>query len=111
MRLRCFTAAIVVPLVLAAAVATAAPPPASTAASGTLTFAPGERAKTIPISVVGDTSIEPDETFTVMLSGAVNARIATGIGTETIKNDDTAVPLTAGSYKGATQNGNYVFFT
>src|SRR5438045_2745525 len=32
MRLRCFTAAIVVPLVLAAAVATAATPPASTAA-------------------------------------------------------------------------------
>src|SRR5262249_60904812 len=45
------------------------------------------------------------------LSNPVNARIAKGTATATIKNDDTAVPITAGSYKGATQNGNYVFFT
>ncbi len=31
--------------------------------------------------------------------------------TGTITNDDTAAPVTAGDYKGATQNGNYVFFT
>jgi len=28
-----------------------------------------------------------------------------------IANDDTAVPVTPGSYQGATQNGNFVFFT
>jgi hypothetical protein len=28
-----------------------------------------------------------------------------------IANDDTATPVAAGSYQGATQNGNYVFFT
>jgi hypothetical protein len=82
-----------------------------TSASGTLTFRPGETAKTIPVSIIGDTSIELDETFSVTLSNPVNAKIARGAGTETIKNDDTATPVTAGSYKGSTQNGNYVFFT
>lgn len=81
------------------------------AASGSLTFGPGEREKTISIGVAGDTSIEPDETVTITLSGAVNATIARGTATGTIANDDTAVPVSAGSYKGTTQNGNFVFFT
>jgi hypothetical protein len=82
-----------------------------TAASGTLTLRPGETEKTIPVSVTGDTSIEPNETFTVTLSNPVNATIANGTATATINNDDTAVPVTPGSYKGSTQNGNFVFFT
>jgi Calx-beta domain len=82
-----------------------------TAASGTVTFRPGEKQKTIPISVVGDTSIEANETFTVTLSNAVNAKLAASTATVTITNDDTAVAISAGSYKGATQNGNFVFFT
>ena len=82
-----------------------------TAATGTLTFRPGEREKTIPVPVAGDTSIEPNETFAVTLSNPVNATIGQGSATATINNDDTAVPVTAGSYKGTTQNGNYVFFT
>jgi Calx-beta domain-containing protein len=82
-----------------------------TAASGTVTFRPGETQKTIPISIVGDTSIEANETLTVTLSNAVNAKIAAATATVTITNDDTAVAISAGSYKGATQNGNFVFFT
>jgi hypothetical protein len=82
-----------------------------TAASGTLVFRAGETEKTIPIALAGDTSIEQDETFTVELSTPVNAKIAKASATATIRNDDTAVPVTPGSYKGATQNGNYVFFT
>jgi hypothetical protein len=81
------------------------------AANGTLRFRPGETRMTIAISVFGDTNLEPDETVTVTLSNAVNAKISKATATATIKNDDTAVPITAGSYKGATQNGNYVFFT
>jgi hypothetical protein len=80
-------------------------------ARGTLTFRPGEREKTVPISVLGDVSIEANETFTVTLSNPVNASIAQGTATATIANDDTAVPVTPGSYQGATQNGNFVFFT
>lgn len=88
----------------------AASPSDYSAASGTLMFAKGQKAKTIAVSVIGDTAIEPNETFTVTLSAPVNAGIARGTATGTITNDDTAVPVTVGNYKGATQNGNYVFF-
>src|SRR5439155_17168571 len=59
------------------------------AASGTLTFNPGDTSKTITVTVNGDTKFEPDETFTVKLSGATNATIADGQGQGTIVNDDT----------------------
>jgi hypothetical protein len=59
-----------------------------TAATGTLTFAAGETTKTVTISVTGDTVVEPDETFTVNLSNAVNAAITVSVGTGTIQNDD-----------------------
>ena len=90
---------------------TAVAPSDYAAASGTLTFKPGEKAKSIQVSVVADLAIEQNETFTVTISSPVNATIATATATGTITNDDTAVPVTAGAYKGSTQNGNYVFFT
>jgi hypothetical protein len=58
------------------------------ATNGTLTFNIGETQKTITVRVNGDLANEPDETFTVGLSGAVGATIGTGIGTGTILNDD-----------------------
>ncbi len=61
-----------------------------TSASGTVTFAPGETSKTVTVTVTGDTTVESDETFTVVLSNPTNATIATGTGTGTITNDDTA---------------------
>jgi Calx-beta domain/RTX calcium-binding nonapeptide repeat (4 copies) len=82
-----------------------------TASSGSLTFAPGEASKTISVAVIGDTTREPDETFSVALSAPTNAVLGTASATGTIANDDVAVPITPGSYKGATQDGNYVFFT
>ena len=66
------------------------------AASGTLSFAPGETSKTIGVLVNGDTVIEPNETFTVTLSNAVGASIADGQATGTITNDDAnAAPVAA----------------
>ena len=41
-----------------------------TAASGTLTFAPGETAKTFAVPIKEDTLDEPDETVILRLSGA-----------------------------------------
>jgi len=58
------------------------------AANGTLTFRPGETVKEIAISVKGDRTAEPDETFTVELLNAVGASIADGVATATILNDD-----------------------
>ena len=73
---------------------TATAPGDYTATNGTLTFAPGDTSKTINVPVVGDTTVEGDETLTVTLSGAsggvgISRPTATGI----IKNDDT--PLAA----------------
>ena len=59
--------------------------------STTLTFAPGETTKTVDVTVHGDTTVEPDETFTVQLSNPVGAGIADGVGNGTIVDDD-AVP-------------------
>ena len=50
------------------------------AASGTLTFAPGETSKTITVPVIGDRLPEPNEYFAVNLSGPTNAGIADGQG-------------------------------
>ena len=90
---------------------TATTPSDYAAANGTLTFQPGQKVKSIPVSVVGDTAVERDETLTVALSSPVNAAIAQGSATGTITNDDTAVPVSPGAYRGATVNGDYVFFT
>ncbi len=55
-----------------------------------LVFAPGETGKTISIAVFGETLFEKgaDETFFVILGGAVNAAIADVQATGTILNDD-----------------------
>src|SRR5204862_376659 len=63
-----------------------------TPVNGTLTFTPGQTAKTITVPVNGDTLFEPDETFFVNLSNPSNATIADAQGTGTILNDDAAPP-------------------
>jgi hypothetical protein len=59
------------------------------AASGTVTFAPGETAKTVTVTSRGDTAVEPDENFAVNLSNPAGTRIADGNGVGTITNDDS----------------------
>jgi chitinase len=56
-----------------------------TAATGTLSFAPGETSKTIPVSTRNDNDAESDEDFTVTLSDPANATVAVAIDTATIK--------------------------
>jgi Calx-beta domain len=55
------------------------------AAAGTLTFAAGETSKPLPVTVNGDTTPEPGESFNVNLFGASGASIvdAQGLGTIT----------------------------
>jgi hypothetical protein len=55
---------------------------------GTLSFAAGETTKTIAVNVAGDTTVEPDQTFTVSLSNPGNAQVAGGTATGVIQNDD-----------------------
>src|SRR5262249_11419277 len=59
-----------------------------TSTGGLLTIAPGQLSSSITVVVKGDTKFESDETFTVNLSNAGNASLATSSGTGTIKNDD-----------------------
>ena len=59
-----------------------------TAVSGALTFAAGERAKTVSVAVLDDAHDEGSETLTLTLSNATGAYIADGTATGTIKNTD-----------------------
>jgi len=66
-----------------------------TAASGTLTFAPGEVSKTIVVPVIGDTETEAAETFVLNLTQGSDAPLAKRQGIATIADDDvTAVAKT-----------------
>lgn len=57
-------------------------------ATGTLSYAPGETAKSFGVTVVRDGVYEPTETFPVTLSNPVSAAVTDGQGTLTIHNID-----------------------
>lgn len=82
-----------------------------TGGSGQVTFNPGVTSQTISIPVVGDTTVESNETFTVNLSGAVNATIGDASGTGTIVNDDMAASrtLSINDVTGVESQGSFVF--
>jgi hypothetical protein len=75
------------------------------ATSGTLTFAAGETSKTITVKIVGDTTVEANETFTVNLTNATGATVSQATATGTIVNDD-AQPVFSVSGPAATAEGN-----
>jgi parallel beta-helix repeat protein len=62
------------------------------AKSGTLNFANGEATKTISITVKGDTKVEGDESFRIILSNPTGAVIAGNNGIGKILNDDAGSP-------------------
>src|SRR5262249_21978695 len=66
------------------------------AASGTLTFAPGETSRAVTVTVHGDTLSELDETFFLNLTGAANAFIADPRGVGTIADDDPLPTVSIG---------------
>ena len=59
-----------------------------TAASGTLTFAAGETAKTVSVTVLDDAHDEDSETLTLTLSAPSGAYLADATATGTINNSD-----------------------
>ena len=72
---------------------TASPGSDFAGSAGTVQIKAGRTAATILIDVNGDTTIEPDETFTIELSGAKNAILGRATATGTILDDDTPAPL------------------
>ncbi|CAH2030771.1 Calx-beta domain-containing protein [Trichlorobacter ammonificans] len=79
----------------------------SGATSGTVSFSAGETSKTISVTVVGDTTPEADETFTIQLSNLVGVDEAIDISaTGTIRNDDSSfsiAPLVGSSPESGSQ--------
>ncbi len=78
------------------------------AASGTLTFAPGQTSRTILIQTTDDAVSEQTETFTVALSNAIGASIADGEGEAAIQ-DDEAPPTKFFVVDDATTNRTYEY--
>jgi len=71
---------------------TAAAPSDYASRSGTIIFMAGETSKTVSVALVQDAVVEPDETFTLALSRAVNATLSDGQGVATIVDDDAPPP-------------------
>ncbi len=90
---------------------TAAEPDDYAAVGGTVTFAPGEAAKTITVLVNGDLVFEAAETFFVNLSSPTGATIADGQGLGTIANDDPAPTFTIDNVSQAEGDSGTTVFT
>lgn len=76
---------------------TATSPSDYTATSGTLTFNANEAEKTVAVQIVGDATVEPDETFFLNLSEATNGVITDNQGKCTILNDESAEMAVTGN--------------
>jgi hypothetical protein len=75
---------------------TAVAPGDYTVSAGTVTFNAGTVARTISVPIVGDTTDEFDETFTVNLSNLSNAAPGVLTGTGTILDDDPMPTVSVG---------------
>jgi hypothetical protein len=60
--------------------------------NGTLVFSPGDMSRSVSVPLTDDQSSEPDETFTLALSNAVNATLTDAEGVGTIVDDDAPPP-------------------
>lgn len=89
-----------------------APGDYSSVQQGTITFEAGETAKQVTIQVVGDFNNEPNETFSLVLSGPVGATIGDGEGLATIVNDDVggAFRFTSAEYS-VGESGSFITIT
>jgi hypothetical protein len=74
--------------------------------AGPLTFAPGERAKSIPLTIINDTTVEPNETIRLVLFNPTGATLdGIKIHTYTIIDDDTASVSVTNTAPGASEAG------
>src|SRR5207249_336395 len=64
-----------------------------TSTSGTLTIPSGYTTGTFAVAVSGDTTVEPNENFTLSLTNPSHGTVTTGTGVGTIQNDDGALSI------------------
>src|SRR5262249_29878502 len=84
------------------------------AASGTLTFNPGETTQTVNVTVLGDRVDEDDETFSLRLSNASGAFVANAQATGTILDNDPPRQITISDVtlkEGKANSSTYFVFT
>ena len=72
---------------------TAAQPGDYTETAGTVRIPAGAPSALVEVPLVDDTDTEPDETFTLRLTGAVGAGIADDEATATINDNDSSLPV------------------
>ena len=74
--------------------------------AGTLTFAPGETTKLVPLALVDDTLVESAKTIVLTLSAANGATLTANVQhTVTITDDDLPVVTLAATAAAASENG------
>jgi ELWxxDGT repeat protein len=61
--------------------------------TGTLSFAPGETSKSLDVTILGDTTLETNESFFMILSSPSGASIVRSHGTAVIEEDDHSADL------------------
>ncbi len=67
-----------------------------TASSGTVTFPAGVTTQSVSVAVIGDATVETDETFSLALSAPQGATLAQTSAVGSIVNDDTAPSVVGG---------------
>lgn len=67
-----------------------------TASSGTITFPAGVTTQQVNVAVIGDATVETDETFSLTLSAPQGAKLAQSSVSVAIVNDDTAPSVVGG---------------
>ena len=79
--------------------------------TGTLTFAPGTTSRTVTVRIEDDDVDEENETFTLVLSDAVNANLPalSGTGLGTIRDDDERGVTVAPEALSVTENGSATY--
>jgi len=70
-------------------------------ASGTVTIPKGSLSSTVAVSILGDTDIEQDESFTLTLTNPVNATLGTAEAAGSIVNDDVFVAAGSCTHTGS----------
>ena len=89
---------------------TALPDSDYTAASGSLTFLPGQTSQFVVAALVDDMTDEDNKTFSIALSSPVNATLGTSVATGTIIDDDSPT-ITAWIDDDVSFEGGFAFLT
>jgi hypothetical protein len=80
-------------------------------AAGTVTFNPGQTVRPIHITIPGDATIEPDETFFLNLTDPVNVTLADAQARMVIQDDDTLLLQFSQATYAASEGAHFVTVT